>query len=219
MTLAAVLSRMIERDNTVLPDPDSPTTPSVVPRLSDRLTPSTALTRPAGVAKWVRRSLTTRRSSVDGAVATRVLPFAWSLIIPRAGSWFRVWLADGRRGLAVASLRSSVAQDCDRSHAPCRIDIEWTSRADRTAPMCHVALRLCSRARVAWSTGSERFARAVSSGRRRARTPSRPTRRRWQRPGLSVGRCRSPASGSRSIRRRPTTHRSPCPAVTTRWVG
>ena len=44
---------MIERDSTVLPEPDSPTTPSVRPRSSAKLTPSTALTRPRGVRKWV----------------------------------------------------------------------------------------------------------------------------------------------------------------------
>ena len=38
---------MTERAKIVLPDPDSPTTPSVVPRCSERVTPSTARTRPA----------------------------------------------------------------------------------------------------------------------------------------------------------------------------
>ena len=38
---------------TVLPEPDSPTTPSVSPRSSERSTPSTACTMPSSVAKWV----------------------------------------------------------------------------------------------------------------------------------------------------------------------
>ena len=39
---------MIERDSTVLPEPDSPTMPSVRPRSRVNVTPSTARTRPAG---------------------------------------------------------------------------------------------------------------------------------------------------------------------------
>ena len=46
---------MIERDSTVLPEPDSPTTPSVRPRSSVKDTPSTARTKPRGVAKDVRK--------------------------------------------------------------------------------------------------------------------------------------------------------------------
>jgi hypothetical protein len=57
--LALVLRPMIERDSTVLPEPDSPTTPSVRPRASENDTPSTARTAPAGTAKCVLRSSTT----------------------------------------------------------------------------------------------------------------------------------------------------------------
>ena len=39
---------MTERDSTVLPEPDSPTMPSVLPRSRLKVTPSTALTIPAG---------------------------------------------------------------------------------------------------------------------------------------------------------------------------
>ena len=39
---------MTERDSTVLPEPDSPTMPSVLPRSRLKVTPSTALTMPAG---------------------------------------------------------------------------------------------------------------------------------------------------------------------------
>ena len=38
------MSRMTDRAVTLLPQPDSPTTPSVCPRLISKLTPSTALT-------------------------------------------------------------------------------------------------------------------------------------------------------------------------------
>ena len=44
----AVRRPMIERASTVLPEPDSPTTPSVLPRSRLKVTPSTALTMPAG---------------------------------------------------------------------------------------------------------------------------------------------------------------------------
>ena len=38
---------MTERDSTVLPEPDSPTMPRVLPRSRLKVTPSTALTMPA----------------------------------------------------------------------------------------------------------------------------------------------------------------------------
>ena len=41
---------------TDLPQPDSPTTPTVLPMGTSKLTPSTALTTPASVKKWVWRS-------------------------------------------------------------------------------------------------------------------------------------------------------------------
>ena len=48
---------------TVLPEPDSPTMPSVSLRSSVKLTPLTALTTPAYVKKWVERSVTSSRRS------------------------------------------------------------------------------------------------------------------------------------------------------------
>ena len=49
---------MIERHVTLLPQPDSPTIPSVFPFSTEKLTPSTALTMPSSVRKLVRSSLT-----------------------------------------------------------------------------------------------------------------------------------------------------------------
>ena len=46
---------MIVRTSTDLPDPDSPTMPSVRPAARSNVTPSTALTRPPGVSNAVRR--------------------------------------------------------------------------------------------------------------------------------------------------------------------
>src|SRR5437762_2053754 len=48
---------------TDLPEPDSPTIPSVSPGWTEYDTPSTALTRPSSVGKCTRRSLTSRSGS------------------------------------------------------------------------------------------------------------------------------------------------------------
>src|SRR5262245_10194278 len=53
---------MIVRQVTLLPEPDSPTMPSVLPFSTLKLTPSTAFTTPSSVRKCVRRSLTSRRA-------------------------------------------------------------------------------------------------------------------------------------------------------------
>ncbi len=42
---------MIERDRMVLPEPDSPTMPSDLPRARENVTPSTAFTMPSAVSK------------------------------------------------------------------------------------------------------------------------------------------------------------------------
>src|SRR5258707_15308863 len=55
------INRMSERFATDLPEPDSPTIPSVSPRLSSKLMPSTAFTTPSSVSKYVRRTLTSSR--------------------------------------------------------------------------------------------------------------------------------------------------------------
>src|SRR6476660_7079192 len=54
-------SRMIDRFVTDFPEPDSPTIPNVSPRFKRNEMPSTALTTPSSVSKYVRRSLTSRR--------------------------------------------------------------------------------------------------------------------------------------------------------------
>ena len=60
---------MIDRDRIVLPEPDSPTTPRVLPRSRLIDTPSTARTVPRSVRKWVLRSTT--RSSLVARVLRR----------------------------------------------------------------------------------------------------------------------------------------------------
>src|SRR4051812_20481915 len=49
---------MIESEVTLLPQPDSPTSPSVFPSSISKLTPSIARTSPSGVKNDVRRPLT-----------------------------------------------------------------------------------------------------------------------------------------------------------------
>src|SRR6476620_11065116 len=56
-------------DETLLPEPDSPTMPSARPRSTVYETPSTALTMPSSVVKWTFRSSTSRRG-------TEVVPHA-----------------------------------------------------------------------------------------------------------------------------------------------
>src|SRR5919198_113845 len=51
-------SPMIDRQVTLLPEPDSPTIPRVWPRSREKLTPSTALTMPSSVLNRTRRSFT-----------------------------------------------------------------------------------------------------------------------------------------------------------------
>jgi hypothetical protein len=61
---------------TDFPEPDSPTIPSVAPRSSEKLTPSTAWTTPSRVKKCVLRSVISRSASyvsfVRGSRASRM---------------------------------------------------------------------------------------------------------------------------------------------------
>ncbi len=79
-----VVRPMIVRQVTLLPQPDSPTMPSVWPFSTVKLTPSTALTMPSSVRKYVFRSLTSRSAIVSGGT----MP---------AGSWGRSRRRGGRR--------------------------------------------------------------------------------------------------------------------------
>src|SRR5213595_1608387 len=55
------------RNVTLLPEPDSPTTPRVSPGAIESVTPSTALTTPSSVGKWTLRFLTSRTGSATRA--------------------------------------------------------------------------------------------------------------------------------------------------------
>ncbi len=56
---------------TLLPDPDSPTMPSISPRLTSSERPSTALTTPSSVSKWTLRSSICRSAGVAHQYLTR----------------------------------------------------------------------------------------------------------------------------------------------------
>ena len=58
----ARMSRIIDIAVMLLPQPDSPTTPSVLPSRISNVTPSTALTVPSCVKKWVRSASIVRSS-------------------------------------------------------------------------------------------------------------------------------------------------------------
>src|SRR5215469_15084996 len=63
------INPMIESAVTLLPQPDSPTMPSVRPGLSEKLTPSTARNSPLSVSKYVARFLTSRSERAVAAPA------------------------------------------------------------------------------------------------------------------------------------------------------
>ena len=62
------MRRMSDSAVTLLPQPDSPTMPSVSPAATWNETPSTAWTTPSCVKNWVWRSVTSRRSANVGGV-------------------------------------------------------------------------------------------------------------------------------------------------------
>src|SRR5256714_11811330 len=68
------VSPITVRLETLLPEPDSPTMPSALPRSTSYETPSTAFTTPSSVSKWTVRSRTLRRGSgiADARVDDRV---------------------------------------------------------------------------------------------------------------------------------------------------
>ena len=63
---------MIVRQVTLLPQPDSPTMPSVFPFSTEKLTPSTALTTPSSVRKWSAGPV--RRAGPSGESDPRIDP-------------------------------------------------------------------------------------------------------------------------------------------------
>ncbi len=61
------ISRMMDRDVTLLPQPDSPTMPSVLPFSKSKLMPSTAGTRPSSDWKYVFNPRTDNKGGNQGS--------------------------------------------------------------------------------------------------------------------------------------------------------
>src|SRR5437870_4692534 len=85
------------RKVTLLPEPDSPTTPSVSPGETVNETPSTALTRPSSVSKCTLRSLTSRSGSGTPLRPPALLKWrrpnrAWRSSVPHA--WIQIGVHD-----------------------------------------------------------------------------------------------------------------------------
>ena len=70
------MSRMMDRAVTDLPQPDSPTSPSVLPRGISSETSSTALTRPSSVGNDVSRCSTV----ISGSGMELVVSGRWSVV-------------------------------------------------------------------------------------------------------------------------------------------
>ncbi len=69
--VSGAISRRIDSAVTDLPQPDSPTMPSVSPAARSKEMPSTARTMPSAVKKWVSRSRTCSRVTGASPVADR----------------------------------------------------------------------------------------------------------------------------------------------------
>jgi len=80
------MSPKADRDSTVLPQPDSPTTARVRPRARRRLTPSTATAGPRAVSKTVvRSSMASKVSSCMAGVFRLPVPTGFA-VAGQAGS-------------------------------------------------------------------------------------------------------------------------------------
>src|SRR4051794_37848852 len=103
------------REETDLPDPDSPTMPSVWPRSTVYESPSTALTSPSSVSKWTRRSSTSSSGSAISASSRG----SWCPRVVAGGAW-QGRSPEGiplgfRAGEDAARRRSAAARGCQDS--------------------------------------------------------------------------------------------------------
>src|SRR5881396_2333238 len=114
------ISRMMLSAVTLFPEPDSPTIPSVSPRLMWKSIPSTARTTPSSVKKYVFSPLTSSsRSAMAPPLAATIAdsPAAARLALPSTGN-----LAEGlERALDVLGVDVLVGDAADRGRAD-RVD-------------------------------------------------------------------------------------------------
>ena len=93
---------------TDLPEPDSPTMPSVLPRSSVKLSPSTARTRPSSVGNCTRRSRTSRKACGGGERVAGCGP--WSMVLTWESSGC-IRVADPRVDDGVEDVDDDVGHD------------------------------------------------------------------------------------------------------------
>src|SRR2546427_1066467 len=126
------ISRMMLRAVTLLPEPDSPTMPSVSPRLMWKSIPSTARTTPSSVKKYVFSPLTSSSRSAMTPPLARYHNWlasdggAWITDSPRL--WLRLALPGSQTRLAarVAEPRSEehTSELQSQSNLVCRLLLE-----------------------------------------------------------------------------------------------
>src|SRR5689334_23070913 len=109
------MRRRIVRPTVVLPQPDSPTRPSVLPGCRSKLTPSTAFTcptvfcnSPRRIGKYVRRSRTFSNSPFCDVEPGAAEPLAGELEVLDSIDWL-TWPPPGRLGADAKGGRSSRA--------------------------------------------------------------------------------------------------------------
>src|SRR6266436_5940623 len=116
------ISRMMLRAVTLLPEPDSPTMPSVSPRLMWKSIPSTARTTPSSVKKYVFSPLTSSSRSAMTPPLTRY--HNW--LASDGGAWItdspRLWLRLALRPRDVLRVDVLVGDAADRGR-PDRVDL------------------------------------------------------------------------------------------------
>src|SRR5918993_2421310 len=132
--------RMIDSEVTLLPQPDSPTTPSVWPGATEKLMPSTALTTPSARRKWVWRSRTSSRASG----ARRAAGAGVSGRVAFTGSVQATMQALGARS-RVEGVPQAVAHEVDPDHG----DRDGHAREERPPPVAPDEVLLRARQRRA----------------------------------------------------------------------
>src|SRR5438105_4800620 len=115
--------RIRESAVTLLPDPDSPTMPSVSPAATEKLTPSTARTTPASVKKYVLRSRT----------SSTVRPACGARSASGAGSSAFIATPSSPARLGIEPVADAVAEKVETEHD----GQNRKSREGRDPPLLH----------------------------------------------------------------------------------
>ena len=117
------ISRRMSRPTVVLPQPDSPTSPSVSPARTSKSTPSTARTWPTTRCSAPARTgkvFASPRTSSSGALLDTSFPLARAVSLITSPPSVRVRRAQDRRGGSAHSCRSHRCAQGDQGAARCR---------------------------------------------------------------------------------------------------